>query len=213
MTTNPSITELNNEIDYELLAELKHTSVKEFVLNQIKGGSRIIRFYLIYQFVMISLGMLFIGLSVVNAFDGNSINLYYTMAALISCFSVLIVIHELIHGLAFKSVGTPRVTYGAILKQFVFYAEADKFVLNRKQFTIVAMAPLIIIKLISIIVILIFLFHPVAWFFVVFMSIHSLFCAGDVALLSFFYKYPEEVFTYDLKSEKVSYYYRRKPSE
>jgi hypothetical protein len=43
------------------------------------------------------------------------------------------------------------------------------------------------------------------------MCAHSLFCAGDIGLLSIFYKFGDaEVYTYDVKAEKTSYYYRKK---
>ena len=130
---NPSIDSLKNNPDYTLVAELQHHEIKSFVLDQIQKNSRIIRIYLIYQMIMIALGALFLGISVIKAFSGEIDKLYYSLGAIVFSFTLLIIIHELIHGAAFKLVGVPKVTYGAILKQFVFYAEADLQVLNRKQ--------------------------------------------------------------------------------
>jgi hypothetical protein len=43
------------------------------------------------------------------------------------------------------------------------------------------------------------------------MSAHSLFCAGDIGMLSFFDRFPgSEVYTYDVQEEKRSYFFREK---
>lgn len=210
MNRNPSIAELQNREKYTLLAELDHHHIKEFVLDQVRTGNRLIRIYMGYQCLMICLGAFFVGLSVVKAFHGEMKVLCYSLAALVFSFSFLVVFHELLHGLAFKAVGVPRVTYGALPRKFIFYAEADRFVLNSRQFRIVALAPLLIVKLVSLAGIAVFLSHPVLWFFMIVMSLHSLFCAGDIAMLSFMYSHSGLVYTYDNKKEKKSYYFCEK---
>lgn len=126
------------------------------------------------------------------------------------CFTFLVIIHELLHGLALKFTGAKKINYGGYLRKFVFYAEADSHILNRRQFAILALTPLVVIKLLTVAGIVIFWHHPTIYFFVLVMSTHSLFCAGDVALLSLFYKnMKDEIFTYDVKAEKTSYFYRR----
>jgi hypothetical protein len=210
MKKNPSISELQNSEKYTLFAEMDHLHIREFVLDQIRSGNRLMRMYWVYQCLMIGLGIIFIGLSVVKAFRGEITELCYSLAALVFSFSFLVVLHELLHGVAFKAVGVPRVTYGAIPHKFIFYAEADRFVLNHRQFRMVALAPLLTIQLVSLAGIAVFFSHPALWFFVIVMSLHSLFCAGDIAMLSFMQSPSGEVYTYDNKKEKKSYYFRKK---
>ena len=137
-----------------------------------------------YQFGMVILGLAFAVLGIIRFFRGENRNLTFILYSLFFSFTLLIPIHELLHGLSLKIVGAPRVTYGANLKKFVFYAEADHFVLNRKKFNLVALAPLVVIKIVSLAGIIIFFSHPAACFFVLLMCLHSLFCAGDIGLLS-----------------------------
>ena len=210
MISNPTIEELHNDEEFRLLKKLEHGQVKEFVLSEVKKGGRLIRFYQGYQTLMIITGILFIVISVVKALKGEAGSFKYSAAALIFGFTVMIILHELIHGAAFKLTGVPKVTYGAYLKEFMFYAEADRYVLNRKQFTVVALAPLITVKIVTLTGIILFLSHPAVYFFIVLMSLHSLFCAGDITLLSYFYSYGEEIFTYDNRAERKSYYYLKK---
>jgi hypothetical protein len=208
---NPSIEELRNSGEYELVAQLNHSQIKEFVITQLMENGRIIKVYMIYQIVMIVVGIFFFTRSIVFAFRSSLTPLYFSLAALVFCFSALIAVHELLHGIALKLAGARHVTFGGYLKKFVFYAEADQFVINRSQFSFIALTPLFAVKLITLIGMILLFNQPVFYFLIFVMSAHSLFCAGDIGLLSIFYKYRDtEIFTFDVKAEKTSYFYRRK---
>jgi len=209
--SNPSIDELRNSGEYQLVAQLNHSQIKEFVINQLMQNGRIIKVYMIYQIVMIVVGIFFFTRSIVFAFRSLLTPLYFSLAALVFCFSALIIIHELLHGIALKLAGARHVTFGGYLKKFVFYAEADQFVINRSQFSFIALTPLFAVKLITLIGMILPFDQPAFYFLIFVMSAHSLFCAGDIGLLSIFYKYRDtEIFTFDVKAEKTSYFYRRK---
>jgi len=207
---NPTIEELRTSDKYKLVAQLNHQQIKEFVINQLAENGKIIKIYMIYQVLMILVGIFFFTLSIVLAFQGSANQLYYSLAALVFSFSVLIVIHELLHGIALKLSGAGKVTFGGYLKKFIFYAEADQFVINRKQFAFIALTPLFVVKLITLIGIIFLFNQPIFYFLIFVMSAHSLFCAGDIGLLSVFYKTKNtEIFTFDVKAEKTSYYYQK----
>jgi hypothetical protein len=207
---NPSISELFDESQFEKVIELEHSDIKRFVIDQVQKRSRMIVLYSVYQFAMLFFAAGLLGYSLFKTFKGDSHILVIIAVSLAFGFSVLIVFHELIHGVAFKIVGAPKVSYGGYIRKMLFYAEADRFVANRKQFTIVALAPLTVIKLLTLAGCFIFLGEPIFWFFISTMCLHSLFCAGDIALLSFFYQSSDEYFTFDDKPAKKSYYFRRK---
>ena len=207
---NPTIDELQNSDKYELIGKLSHPQIREFVMNQLTRNGRIVRIFMIYQVLMILTGIFFLSRSVVLAFYDNYLPLCYSVAALFFCFSLLIVVHELLHGLALKLTGARRVNFGGYLRKFIFYAEADRHVLNRKQFALVALTPLVLVKFICLAGIFVFFSQPDSLFFILIMSTHSLFCAGDIGLLSVFYQNTKsEIFTFDVKEEKTSYFYRR----
>ena len=117
---NPSINELRNSGEFELVAQLNHQQIKEFVIEQLSENGKIIKFYMIYQVLMILVGMFFFTRSIVLAFQDSTFQLYYSLAALVFCFTALIIIHELLHGIALKLVGAKKVTFGGYLKKFVF---------------------------------------------------------------------------------------------
>lgn len=207
---NPTIRELRNPENFKLIAQVNHRQIKEFVIERLTSDGKIIRFYMYYQILMITVGMFFFTQSIVLAFKGDSVPMFYSLAALFFCFSALIVIHELLHGIALKLAGANRVTFGGYLKKFVFYAEADNFVINSRQFTFIALTPLVLVKLIALTGIIIFFSHPILYALIFVMSAHSLFCAGDIGLLSVFYQNREkEIYTFDVKAEKTSYFFRK----
>ena len=207
---NPSIKELQNEEQFELVAKLNHGQIKEFVIQQLMESGRIVFFYMIYQFLMVVLGLFFLTRGIVLAFQEYLQPLYISLATLVFCISILIVIHEVIHGIALKISGAKTIQYGGYLRKFIFYAEADLHVLNRKQFAFVALAPLATVQIITLVGFVLSISQPWMYFWIILMSIHSLFCAGDIGLLSLFYRDKDsEIYTFDVKSEKTSYYYKR----
>ncbi len=209
--SNPAIEELQNNDKFELVTQLNHEQIKAFVMEQLTEGGKIIYFYMIYQLVMILIGMFFLTRGIVLAFQNNPSPLVISLLTLACCFSLLIIIHEGIHGIALKLTGAPKVRYGGYLKKFIFYAEADKHVLNRSQFAFVALAPLAAIQVITLTGILFNSHQSGTYFWAILMSAHSLFCAGDIGLLSFLYRHKNsEIYTFDIKDEKTSYYYRKK---
>jgi len=209
--TNPTIEELQNSENYELVAELEHWQIKEFVIDQITTESRLIKGFMIYQGIMILVGLFFATRPIVLAMRGSFEPLFYLLGAIIFTFTLLIIIHELLHLLALKITGAPKITIGGYLKKFIFYAEADRHVLNRKQFAVVALTPLFVVKAVTLIAIILTIGEPAFYFWMFVMSAHSLFCAGDIGLLSFFDRFPgSEVYTYDVQDEKRSYFFREK---
>jgi len=207
---NPSISELQNKEKFELIAELSHAEIKEFVIKQLTGNGKIIRSFMIYQFLMTVVGMFFIIRSVFLAFQQYPQPLFFTLGAAVFCFTVLVVFHELIHGMALKFTGAKKIHFGGYLKKFIFYAEADQQVFNRKQFAVIALAPLLVVKIATLAGAVFTVNQPVFYAFILVMSAHSLFCAGDIGLLSIFYKNEnEEIYTFDVKAEKKSYYFKK----
>lgn len=205
---NPSIEELHNPDKFEQIAELGHPQIKSFVLEQLAKGGALVTAYMVYQILMMLLGIWFLIRVILLAFNDSFLPIIMTGLALIFSFTLLIPIHELLHGLALKFTGAPKVHYGGYLRKFIFYAEADRHVLNQKQFAFVALTPLIMVKVLTLCGIFVFWYSPVFYFSLIVMAAHSFFCAGDIGLLTLFL-HDDEIFTYDVKAEKKSYYFRK----
>lgn len=203
--------DLLDQNEFELLTEISHKKLREFVVEQISEEKFIIRIYSIYQLLMVLLLTFLFTRGIVLAIKGYSALLVNIGWAVAFSLSALIIIHELIHALAYLLTGARRISFGVILKKFVFYALADRQVIAPRAFHIVALAPFVMVKVICLIGIFLFLNQPVVYFFLSVMCLHSLFCAGDIAMLAFYRIHRgKEIYNLDDKSEGKTYFYSRK---
>lgn len=203
--------ELQNNDDYELLAEVSHQKLREFIVEQIAKENLIIPIYSIYQAIMILLFTFFLTRGIVLSIKGHSGMLFEVGLAIIFSVTLLVIIHELLHALAYLLTGAGKISFGIILKKFIFYALADRQVIAARAFHIVALAPFIVVKLICMVGLIVYFNHQFMYFFLCVMCLHSLFCAGDIAMLAFYRIHKEkEIYNFDDKSEGKTYFYSRK---
>lgn len=211
MGKKPTPEELQNNDAFELLTEVSHDHLREFVVELITKGKSIISIYSVYQVIMMGIFVFFLTRGIVLAIKGTFDLLLYTGMAVIFSVTVLIVIHELLHALAYLAVGARRISFGTVLRKFIFYAIADRQVINSQAFHLVALTPFLTIKVICLLGIYLYYTHPLVFFFLGVMCLHSLFCAGDVAMLAFYKLYKgKEIYNFDDKSQGKTYFYARK---
>ena len=143
--------DLKDESKFELLTEVSHQKLREFVVAQITEEKHIIRTYSIYQVVMILIFTFLLTRGIVLSIKGHSETMISIVLAVVFSFSALIVIHELLHALAYLLTGARRISFGIIPRKFIFYALADRQVIAKRAFHIVALTPFIVVKLICLI--------------------------------------------------------------
>ena len=203
--------DLQNESEFELLTEVSHQKLREFVVGQIVEEKYVIRIYSIYQLIMMMVFAFLLTRGIVLSIKGYYGILIEIGLSIVFSLSALIIIHELLHALAYLLTGARRISFGVIPKKFIFYALADRQVITARAFHIVALTPFIIIKLICLIGIVEFYDSQLMYFFLSVMCLHSLFCAGDIAMLAFYRIHKgKEIYNFDNKSEGKTYFYSRK---
>jgi hypothetical protein len=149
--------------------------------------------------------------SVVFSVKGQPEKLLSIGLAMLFSFTALIIIHELLHALAYLLTGARKISFGVILKKFVFYALADRQVIAPRAFHIVALAPFVVVKLVCLVVVFSTGDIQLRYFFLTTMCLHSLFCAGDMAMLAFYNLHRDkEIYNFDNRSEGKTYFYIRK---
>lgn len=211
MSGSPTIEELHDEARYEMMASVKIHEIRDFVVDQVGEDKNLIPLYAVYQTLLFLSGLFFLTRAVVLAFRGNPVFLEVVAISILLGFTLLVVIHELLHGIALKVAGARTVTFGGSLRKFIFYAEADRFVMGKRRYLAVALTPLLVIQLIAVAGILVWYDAPAVYFFLMLMTIHSFFCAGDIAMSALFYRLPgRKIFTYDLAAEKTCYFFAEK---
>lgn len=211
MKTQLTPEDLIKNDNFELLAEVDHRNIKQFIFEQITKEKHLIRLYSAYQISMIALFIFLLVKAIIQSSSGMNSALINIGYALLFSFTALIILHELIHALAYRMQGAHNITFGAIWKKFIFYAAADKQVIDYHTFKVVALAPFVAVKLVSLILAIYFWMTPFAYFFMSLMCIHSLFCAGDIAMLAFYKLHPEkEIYNFDDLSQQKTFFYHRK---
>lgn len=192
--------------DYVLLDRLEHMELIPFVRKYINTRTFFSTFY------MVSNLLVFAGVGYylikswqkgIFSIEDGLVHFAYGLAIAFA----LLPVHEYIHVLAYKSQGARDTSYDANLKKFYFLAIADKFVANRKEFKVVALAPFVVIT--TVLLFLLVIVDPI-WKMTMLGALltHTAFCSGDFGLLSYFeFHKDKDVVTYDDKANKISYFY------
>lgn len=206
-----SISEIVDNPQFEQIDVVEHSGIKPFIKRELIGNQGWGLIAKMYQ----GTGLLLFGFALIKAFapfmkHRETEMLEWIGWGVLFCFTALIVIHELLHFFAYLAVGARRVSFGINLRQFIFYVQADKQVLNYNRFKIVALAPVVVVGAACIAGAVIWFEQPLYYFFLTILAMHSLFCAGDLAMLCYFENRPDdEIYTFDIKEEGKTYYYRK----
>lgn len=203
--------ELLNNHEYKEIAVVNHAELKQFLIKEVEQQPVWARVANMFQIT----GLLVFMLGGFRAFmpfvlQRNSQYLLWMLYGLIFTFTLLIILHELIHAAAYLSVGARKLSFGVMWQKFMFYVSADRFVTNRKKFTIVALAPAVSIAILSMAGMAVFYSHPAFFFFVPVFGLHFIFCGGDFSLLCFFEnRKGQEIFTFDVIEVGKTYFYQK----
>lgn len=206
-----TIEELKNSPDFELIETLAHSDIKPFIARELKGNQGFGLIAKMYQ----GISLLLFGFALIKAFafymkNKDTIMLEYLGWGTLFSFTAIIVIHELLHFFGYLAVGAKRISFGMKLKKFIFYVQADQQVFSYKRFAVVALVPAVVVAVCSIAGAIIWFEQPLYYFFISIFCFHSLFCAGDLGMLCYFENRPEdEIYTFDVKAEGKTYYYKR----
>ncbi|MEO1263625.1 MAG: DUF3267 domain-containing protein [Bacteroidota bacterium] len=205
-----TIQSLQNNPSYSLLLVLPHNDILPFISKYLNAKTAVMRFYFGFL-VAVSLGMiLWAAWDIEQGSIGFWQLLKYFMLGAVPVFLLLIPLHEGLHGLAYLFVGAKKISFGANLRMFYFYAVADRYIARRNDFIFVAILPFLVVSAIACISMF---FVPVhwKWMFVGVLFIHTTACAGDFAMLGFYesYRHAKDLLTYDDVREKRSYFYVR----
>jgi hypothetical protein len=204
---------LNND-DFELIEEVEYSNLKTFIINEIIKKSVLIKFYSIFQVlaIVILVGLLsYYGYGLYR--NGKfAAELLTILASVLFSFTLLIPIHELIHAVAFLLLGKKDIGFGVQWKKFLFYAESNRQVLNRKEMLFVALAPFLTVLILGTVSFFISKSEIISLSGLVIVLLHFFFCGGDFAIISFFNRYKEfDMYTFDDRKEKRSHYFKKRP--
>lgn len=200
--------QLQQDPSYNLLLMLPHDDLLPFLQEQINAKSKTMRYFLAFNALLIA------GMAVIAVLDVRQGHIGWAgilknfgLGTLL-VFTILIVVHEGIHGLAYKLAGAPEVSFGVSWRKFYFYAVANKFIVGHKSFLLIALAPFLVISA-GVIGGLFFADVWFKWVLLTILFMHTGACAGDFAMLAFYEKHRHlgRILTFDDVDKKISYFY------
>jgi len=201
--------ELFNRDNFKEIKRLKYDSIIPFVFENIKHKNWAVTFYLFINSLYLAI---LAGISVYGFlkmdFNGGTYFSWILWGILGGSF-VVIPFHEAFHGLAYKLQGAPKIHFGADMKQMLFYVAADKYVIGRRSFYVVALTPFMAINIITLVFTPFLSAYMLVMIFT-FLLLHNIMCIGDFAMVSYFAHHKDkELFTFDDHQNRISYIFER----
>jgi Putative zincin peptidase len=137
------------------------------------------------------------------AFGVSNFSALWGVLAFILVYAVVLVLHELVHGLFFVILTGSRPHFG--LKQMYAYACAPDWYIPRNQFLVVGLAPLILITLVGFLI-LPMLSPNLATFTLFAMAVNASGAIGDLYTVLWILRFPGDAFVSD-HGEKFTIYW------
>jgi hypothetical protein len=202
--------QIRSDPGFVFLDELRYDDIVEFTSKYLRKRTPSMTFFyfsLLGMFLLV-IGALAFGMISHNRSFGGIMKQY--LYGLIISFSVIIPIHELLHGLIYVLLGARKIRFGAEFRQFAFYAVADEFVTNKAGFYFLASAPFLIITLLNMAG---FILVPgvASYTYIAIIFFHATMCIGDFALMSYYDTHRDkELYSFDDVKNRISYFYYKK---
>ncbi|MCK5134435.1 MAG: DUF3267 domain-containing protein [Bacteroidales bacterium] len=206
-TGRPDVNKLKNDPSYRQILELDFNDMIPFVLYNIRKKSF---FSLIYAGINIAM-LVFIALYIIWGIFGSqhtwSAVIKQSVAGIVAGSILVIPIHELLHGLAYRFLGAKKIRFGADMQQFIFFVTADRYPVSGKELYFLALTPFVMINAATIV--LIAACFPQVILFPAFLLLsHNIMCIGDFAIVNYVHNHAHgRVFTFDETERKKSYFY------
>jgi hypothetical protein len=202
-----SVDDLDDPKNFRLILTVPYKNLVEFVFEFLGKRSVLTIFFWFACLVSLCL-TISIRIRIAHYFPYSNI-LLHSILGLIVLPVLIIPFHELLHIVPYYLSGAKNIRVGMDLKQYLFYVTAHRYVASPIQFKVVAVIPFIIIS--SVLLLLIFLLPGLwKWSLSVFLFAHTTMCAGDFALLNFYFvNRNKKIYTWDDADKKEAYFYEK----
>jgi len=203
----PDINTLKNDPGYRQVLELDFDNMIPFVLDNIRKRSFISILYAVVNATLF-LFILYIIISgrLAHQFTWGLV-LRQSLTGLFAGSILVIPVHELLHGFAYRILGARKIRFGADLQQFIFYVTADRHPVTGRELYFLALTPFLLINLCTVVITILW-FPQAVLFSAFFLLSHNIMCIGDFAIVNCVLQYaPRRVYTFDEIEHKKSYFY------
>jgi hypothetical protein len=199
------VEDFNDQGRFRLLLKLNYGDIINFVIDYLKRKTGVTLFF--WAFCIISLGLaVTIRLKITQYYELREI-FRHTLLGAVGLPILIIPVHEVLHIIPYLLSGARRIRIGMDLRQYIFYVTAHRHVATPLHFKIVAFTPFILISLILIFLVF-YLPGLWKWSMSLFLFVHSTMCAGDFAMLNFYYiNRKRNIYTWDDADAREAYFY------
>lgn len=200
----PNVTDLQNSARFRLLTELGHQEIMAFVHEYYWGRKTwvtvthyVFSLAVVGAWIEVGLAMRLPGRVWVTQFGFGFL-----------AFLVILPLHEAIHAAVYRAFGARDVRVLWSLQKGYAYAIASDFVVDRREFTWVAVMPFLLIN--TALVLGALLLEPFRFFLMAVLAAHTSGTSGDWAMLNYLWLHrKQEVYTFDNAEEHKSSFYCR----
>ena len=200
-----TVEDLDDPSRFRHLLTLQYSEIASFVIDYIRRRTTVTMFF--WSACLISIGLaITIRINISGYYEFIKI-LTHTLLGLI-IFPVLIIpVHEFLHIIPLVLAGIKNIKAGIDLRQFIFFVTAHRQVISPGKFKFVAFFPFITVSFV-LLVLIFYLPGLWKWSLSLFLFVHLTMCAGDFAMLNYYYlNRHKRIFTWDDADLKEAYFY------
>ena len=190
---------------YSFQSSIRFESINQFVQDQLQRGGALLRFY----WLCVVASVFFMS-HVLWKQDTVTLDLLAGGVGFGLAGFLLVVLpaHEAIHGITYKLLGAPRISFHADWKRMFFFAAADRFVLNRREFVLVAAAPFVLLS-IAMTLAMFYTNGLLQLTIATNLVLHTGGCIGDFTLVAYSLSIGEEFCTYDDLQKQETLFFQK----
>jgi len=197
--------DLEDQCKYRELLKIPYDDLITFVLDYIRRKSGLMIFFWVTCLIFLGLALT-IRINIAGYFPIKNI-LFHSFLGFVVFPILCIPVHEGLHIIPYFLGGARSIRIGMDLKQYMFYVTAHRHVTPPNQFRFVALVPFLVTSLI--LLYLVFTLPGLwKWSLSLFLFVHATMCAGDFAMLNFYFlNRRKKIYTWDDFDKKIAYFY------
>ncbi len=127
-----------------------------------------------------------------------SITSVFQILLILAAVLFMMVLHELAHGVVMRTFGA-RPIYGILWSAGAFYATSPRYPYTRRQYLMVATAPLVILSVLAMLLMILTAGSPLVWIWAICAIYNAAGSAGDLWIAAVVLRYPAEAYVMDEK--------------
>jgi len=199
------VEDLEDQTKFRQIRAVPYNDLVNFVLDYLRQRSGVMVFFWSASIIFLGIAVT-VRINIAGYYSFKNI-LFHSMSGLVVFPLLSVPVHEFLHVIPLFLAGARNIRTGMDLRQYIFYVTAHRHVTNARQFRIIALIPFIT----ATIVLLFLIFYIPGlwkWSLSLFLFVHTTMCAGDFALLNFYWLNKEKkIYTWDDADEKMAYFY------